>query len=241
MSPLWECRPIVELNERILVKLGGEGLTPPVPEPGWERSPEFEKEADEARWLLDDLFAGKPLWGWKDPRTCLTLPFWRRLVPSFRYVVCLRNPHDAVASVVEHLSMTRSQVARTWLVYVASALVNTAGAERTFVAYEEYFANPDSQIQQLGRLASEGSPPPLKVRESLSAVIEERKRHFHSRTGELHADSDFRQEVALLYLSLELLRSSSSDLDADSGGHRRALSDAVDLFAGWTLDALRQK
>ena len=38
------------------------------------------------------ILAAAPVWGWKDPRTCLTLPFWQDVIGSIRYVICIRNP-----------------------------------------------------------------------------------------------------------------------------------------------------
>ena len=34
----------------------------------------------------------RPTWGWKDPRTSLTLPFWRSALGPLRVVVVVRNP-----------------------------------------------------------------------------------------------------------------------------------------------------
>lgn len=33
-------------------------------------------------------------WGFKDPRTCYTYPFWKRYLPPHRIVVVYRSPHD---------------------------------------------------------------------------------------------------------------------------------------------------
>ena len=60
----------------------------------------FEPTADEereARALLAEL--ERPgLWGWKDPRTCLFLPFWERLLPGVRLVVVFRHPLEVFES-----------------------------------------------------------------------------------------------------------------------------------------------
>ena len=39
-----------------------------------------------------------PLWGWKDPRTCLFLDFWERLLPEARYLFLYRHPVDVALS-----------------------------------------------------------------------------------------------------------------------------------------------
>ena len=95
----WEPRWMIELNDEILAKLGTVWWYPPQAEPGWERSSEFDELRERARIMLAEKFGAARLWGWKDPRTTVTLPFWKELVPDAKYVICLRNPADAVSSI----------------------------------------------------------------------------------------------------------------------------------------------
>jgi exonuclease VII small subunit len=44
--------------------------------------------------------AGRPLWGWKDPRTALLLDFWHGLVPEAAYLFVYRHPLDVLLSLV---------------------------------------------------------------------------------------------------------------------------------------------
>lgn len=41
-----------------------------------------------------------PRWGWKDPRTCLFLPFWKALVPGCLFVIVYREPIAVVRSLL---------------------------------------------------------------------------------------------------------------------------------------------
>ena len=48
-----------------------------------------------------DLIAARqdlPLWGWKDPRTCLFLDFWSQLIPTAKYIFVYRSPWEVVDS-----------------------------------------------------------------------------------------------------------------------------------------------
>lgn len=40
----------------------------------------------------------RPLWGWKDPRTCLFLEFWRSMLPDPRFLFVVRRPDEVLAS-----------------------------------------------------------------------------------------------------------------------------------------------
>ena len=94
----WESRPIKEINDEILSILGGSWQEPPPLPAGWERSPELAAPRHRAREIIQGDFSGSELWGFKDPRTSLTLPFWQRILDPMRYVICLRNPLDVAAS-----------------------------------------------------------------------------------------------------------------------------------------------
>src|SRR5262249_24715621 len=69
-----DSRPILDINDEILGRLGGNWHEPPPMPPGWEVSAEFADLRRRARALVAQDFASAD-WGWKDPRTCLTLPF----------------------------------------------------------------------------------------------------------------------------------------------------------------------
>jgi O-antigen biosynthesis protein len=152
----WEHYRLMRLNERILRALGGSWREPPEMPPGWESSPELAAERDEARALLFESFAGHELWGWKDPRSSLTLPFWQCLIAEMRYVICLRNPLDIAASLERREGMSVAQALALWRVYVAAALAQTAGRPRLLVRYEDFFADRVGTAQRLARFVGCG-------------------------------------------------------------------------------------
>ena len=96
----WEYQPIFELNEEILGRLGGTWHEPPPMPPGWETAAELADLRQRARDLVARTFASGD-WGWKDPRTCLTLPFWKAILPPVHYVICMRSPAEVAASLEE--------------------------------------------------------------------------------------------------------------------------------------------
>src|SRR5437899_1224414 len=71
----WEHEGIVNINDEVLSRIGGTWDCPPVFTAGWHESRDLDDLRDRAWRLIAEDFAGAPLWGWKDPRACLTLPF----------------------------------------------------------------------------------------------------------------------------------------------------------------------
>jgi len=76
-----ESLALVDCNERLLRLLGSRWDAPPALLPGWEHRSPVAIERDRAERTFRVVYAGEH-WVWKDPRTCLTLPFWRRVLPE---------------------------------------------------------------------------------------------------------------------------------------------------------------
>jgi hypothetical protein len=87
----WENDAFVAINDDLLRQVFGGWDAPPVWFNGWENEPHLESLRERARQLIDQ-HRDRPIWGWKDPRSSLTLPFWKRLIPDLKVVICLRNP-----------------------------------------------------------------------------------------------------------------------------------------------------
>lgn len=84
---------------------------------------------------------GRPFWGWKDPRTCLFLDLWDRLLPRARYLFLYRHPVDVALSLWRR--NTESELREDpWLAFRAWELYNRRllalrdrHPERCFVAH----------------------------------------------------------------------------------------------------------
>lgn len=229
-NPLWECRWIMEMNERILNGLGGGGLAPPLLEPGWERSEELADERAEVSRLLRETFSGSSLWGWKDPRSCLTLPFWQELVSDVRYVVCLRSPLDSIASGAPYAGRSGAELLSGWLIYVASAVINTAGRQRIFVRYEDYFSDPSREIERLAELVGGGGASGDRRDDLLRGLVDEDLWHFRgSPVAGIDDSAALDQATALFELASESPTPDALDAYAERilGDLRRVAGNAV--------------
>ena len=122
----WEHQPLTDLNDELLLRLGGSWHEPPIFFPGWESAPTLSDLRQRARALIREDFAAAELWGWKDPRMCLTLPFWQRLLPAMEYVICFRNPVDVARPLHHRDGCSFEKGVHLWLMHVKSALDHTA-------------------------------------------------------------------------------------------------------------------
>jgi hypothetical protein len=132
----FEDRDFYDLHEAILAASGRTCFTADETSLG-EIAPVFEHQARD----LIATRADRPFWGWKDPRTCLFLDLWQRLLPEARYLFLYRHPVDVALSLWRR--NTDPEVRKApWLAFRAWELYNRRllafrdrHPERCFVAH----------------------------------------------------------------------------------------------------------
>ena len=96
----WELRRFVTFNDGVLKYLNGSWSTPPKPAPGWELSRDqalVELRSSARDFILREF--RDPHMVLKDPRLCITLPFWRQVFDHEPVaVLVLRDPLDVARS-----------------------------------------------------------------------------------------------------------------------------------------------
>ena len=210
---------------------------------GWPRDPRLTLVTEQASALIAHQFAATPTWGWKDPRTCLTLPFWQRIVGPMDYVVCLRDPVSVAASLEARNGMTAAHAERLWLAYVQASLAHTSGGRRLLVFYEDVMADWRSE---LGRMASFlGSPARAddpRVISDVATFVDRELCHHRVSPGALAADEGVSFVAKGLYLALRAYapRAPMGSGATDARAHTRDLTgdDAMlDSLATQALEA----
>jgi hypothetical protein len=184
----WEQQEIMFLNDEILAALGGSYEEPPERPPGWEHAAAMDPFRDRIRDLVARTFTGR--WGFKDPRTAMTLPLWRSAVGEFDYVICARNPLEVEASLRPVIPEGSDAIA-LWLRYMCEALRQTAGRSRTFVFYDEWYADPLVPSERLAAFL--GGELDASAREQIKGFVDpglrrhEASEHIPGAARALHA------------------------------------------------------
>jgi hypothetical protein len=146
----WENYHFVNLNDKILSDFDGGWDLPPAFESGWENLPVMASYRGEAEKLIEDMKSHIP-WGWKDPRNSLTLPFWRKLIPDLKVVVCLRNPFEVAQSLSKRGYSSLSFGLHLWFLYYQQLLKGIPEQNCIFTHYDAFFLNGKAE---LGRIVS---------------------------------------------------------------------------------------
>lgn len=139
----WESKRLTEFQESLLEKLGGDWETPPTLSPGWERDWRLMRRLGLARRTFRDVYGSAEQWVWKDPRTVLLLPFWRRALAFDPIIVGIfRNPLEVADSLAARDGMAKQRALALWEAYNGALLVNARGLPALVTSYEDLVADP---------------------------------------------------------------------------------------------------
>jgi hypothetical protein len=153
----------VRLNDDVLNAAGSGWDCPPRADIDWG-SGAFEPFREQARRLASPLQTA-PAWGWKDPRTSLTLPFWRSALGPLRTVVVIRNPLEVVISLHRRNGFSIALGLTLWQTYAERILAASHEEMRLVTHYDAYFFDPGREIDRLLAwldLGSDQNPPALQ-------------------------------------------------------------------------------
>jgi hypothetical protein len=144
----WEDDAFVKLNDEILRHFSGGWDSPPLLEQGWEKSPTLRSIRRCGKKLIRER-RNLRIWGWKDPRSSITLSFWKRLIPGLKVVVCLRHPWEVARSLHRRNELPIPGGLALWRTYQCSLLAAAAPSERIITHYDSHFADPGAEIARI--------------------------------------------------------------------------------------------
>jgi hypothetical protein len=178
----WEDLRFLALNERILDRLGGAWDHPPAPPLGWESSADLTAERRDAEALVRGR---AEQWGWKDPRTSLTVPFWKSLLPAMKVVVCVRNPLEVADSLRARGYTSERFGLALWEAYHRALDESVDEGFALVTHYQSFLADPRAELERL--LDFTGLRPSPAVRDAVLASASPASRHQRRTAGEVEA------------------------------------------------------
>jgi hypothetical protein len=150
---------------------------------GWERRPETVQHREFLRRLIFNEFAGKPLWGFKDPRACRLLPLWfplfKELGSDPRFILMARNPDEIASSMFARGGHSFNQILLVTLEHLLTAERQTRGRRRAVVSYDRLVANWRDELERVGKVLDIGWPtPPGSANGRASTFVDPAMRHY---------------------------------------------------------------
>jgi len=205
-SGFWEDRECIEINDTLLSHLGSAYDRLDL---AWNEivsDSEVKKLRDRAIQLVSRrLQENSGCWGFKDPRTCRLLSFWNEVFLALEcnvdFVVAVRNPASVAASLLARNAIPVEKSYFLWLQHVLPSLSCIKDARRVVVDYDEFLANPYSQI---ARISAELKLPLPKQQSDLvkgfeKRFLKKRLRHTHFSAADLAIDNKVSGIVVATY------------------------------------------
>jgi GT2 family glycosyltransferase/glycosyltransferase involved in cell wall biosynthesis len=220
----WEHLGFVALNDELLNELGGAWDLPPSENFKHVRLDPLRMKAQ----LLVEGFDSSGVWGWKDPRNSLTLPFWQDLLPRLKTLIMVRNPLEVAHSMKERNGTSYSFGLRLWEIYNRRAMEAANEQERLVTHYDLFFENAELELRRIAQFIG---LPDAQVANA-AALVTKRRRHTHFTVDHL-IDARVAPEVIDLYRALIA--------EASAGGRKKAAaatapqtakSEEADLLSG---------
>lgn len=174
----WENVRLRKINQRLLTM--GRGSWDAPPEPEWLESQQVRKVLVDARKAVAEEFGGTEVMVWKDPRTCLTVPFWLEVfddAPAF--LLIHRHPTEVADSLSSRDGLGRGHGYAVWERYNADALRAVRGRPTVVVEYDSLVASPvESLAQVTTALASFGIELPNDPSTTEHGLVAQRRHHL---------------------------------------------------------------
>jgi hypothetical protein len=175
----WEDSEVVAINELLLAQVGAQWYS--VAEEHLEidwRHLEFDEARNVARKVLKRGFGSKPVQAVKDPRFCITLPFWLDLCKDVglpaRVCVISRAPEEIGLSLEKRDGFPLGYGLRLFQVY-RRGISKSAPSDTIYISYDDLIHNPGGVVREFSRTL------PLAENEELasSAVRKDLRHHSH--------------------------------------------------------------
>ena len=191
----WEHLGFVGLNDELLDALGGAWDLPPKTNENLSKD-RLDQLRMKARLLIEGFDSG-PIWGWKDPRNSLTLPFWEDLLPGLKTLIIVRNPLEVAYSMRKRNGTSYAFGLRLWEIYNRRLIEAAGERDRLLTHYDLFFENAERELQ---RIANFVGLPDAKIHNAAELVATKR-RHTHFAIDQL-IDAGVSGEVVELYRAL---------------------------------------
>lgn len=195
----WENRRFVTLNDRILEFLGGSWDMPPASPGPDDIDAALEALRAPASDAIRELGMSEP-WGWKDPRTSLTLDFWRRMFPDLKIVVCVRHPTEVALSLQRRGAMSPALGLRLWARYNAQITELDGSHTHVLTHYGSYFGDPRPELRRV--LSALEMSVAEELVSAAAETVDERLRHHQVETAHASISLALPQDVGKLYAAL---------------------------------------
>lgn len=198
----WEDAALVDINEKLLALSGSTWFAPApdIADTDW-RDDNFQAQREQGRALLQAGFGGGVLQAVKDPRLCLTLPFWLTLCEDIGVAVQLcvitRAPLEIARSLEQRDGLPVGYGLRLYAAYRA-CIARLVPAGAVYIRFDDLLRDASSALAVVADQLS------LPVSDAAGAAVRVDLRHQRAGEGSALLTTADSGEVDLAALEREI-------------------------------------
>lgn len=216
----WEDIDIETFNKSLLAKLDTD----------WHRlaelnvstllQPQYKLEFSSAVKLLESKTNAAEIFGFKDPRTAILLPFWQAVFAELdlvdSYVISLRNPVEVAESLRKRNGFPVYKSLLIWAKHALCSVRYTQGRQRVIVSYDGMLADPFHELMRISKALNLAAPDDAKeeYKQYSEEFLTVKLRHNVASEESLKDEAAVPRLVSELYL---FLRALAQDKKRDGG------------------------
>ena len=179
----WESTTVWLCNKHLLRAVSSATYAPPPITLRWDGVAGYEKFRRDALQWFTTTYAGGPMVV-KDPRLCLTLPFWRDVLPApMAAIFILREPLSVARSLqarVSKFNFPMTLALAIWDRYIRSASCVLEGLPTLVVDYDSMMADPTKATENMSQFLRQiGVPLEPASSDQAESFLDSRLRHQH--------------------------------------------------------------
>jgi hypothetical protein len=136
----------LNLNNEILKEAGGSWENPPEPKQILSQKSKFEGNIEK---LLNEK---QQLWGWKDPRTCLTIRLFLPYLHNVYFIVCHREPEAVANSLFKRSGMGHDKSIKLYTIYekeIENFFKDYPNLKKLTLVYKDIISNPKENVDKI--------------------------------------------------------------------------------------------
>ncbi|MGX2030828.1 glycoside hydrolase family 99-like domain-containing protein [Methylocaldum gracile] len=205
----WEDKDCLEINEQLLAYFGSAYDKLSIPSRDSEPDSFItELKSKAVRLITSRIASHNGKWGFKDPRTCRFLGFWRSVFDAcgcdVYFVIALRNPLSVALSLEKRNRISIEKGYLLWLEHILPTVLNTIGSPRLVIDYDLLMESPLSQVARISSILGlptidEDSPA---FQDYANNFLEKALRHTTFSVDDLQLDRRAPIDVVTAYQTL---------------------------------------
>ena len=154
----WEHEELMRMNDEVLTAIGQDWHKTDWYGDDWLERVDWPRFSDKINMIMERDFGQSPLWAVKDPRLCLTLPLWKKVLAErgtgLTLFMPVRHPVEVASSLAKREEIPVETGLAIWLRHNLKLAQAAVGVPGLILTYERLMDDPSEAIRQAATFLS---------------------------------------------------------------------------------------